>query len=245
MIIRLDDRTGQEGLKALLEPRVTVVVERMPFGDAAFDGHGPKGTVAVGVEIKKLGDILTCVTDQRYSGHQLPGMVASYDICYLVIEGDWGCGPKGEIVETLHRGNFKLTHPSKTRLTFSEFTKWLHTLEVRAGQYVMMTGSRERTAALLVDLAAWWAKPWAQHSAHLAFEPKLWLKDSALLIRPGFASQVAKELPGVGWEKSKAVVERFKTVQRMVEATEEEWRQVPGIGPTLASRIWRAWRGIK
>jgi len=58
-----------------------------------------------------------------------------------------------------------------------------------------------------------------------------------LLYKPSLARRVAAELPGIGIGKSGAVADHFKTVRKMVEADEQEWTEVAGIGKTLAKKI--------
>jgi NAD-dependent DNA ligase len=47
---------------------------------------------------------------------------------------------------------------------------------------------------------------------------------------------VAALLPGIGWGKSAAVENKFKTVLDMVAADQRDWETIPGIGPTIAKR---------
>jgi DNA integrity scanning protein DisA with diadenylate cyclase activity len=62
------------------------------------------------------------------------------------------------------------------------------------------------------------------------------------LLRPGKPSllrRIAIELPNIGYERV-AIVEKFGTVRRMFEATEEEWRNLEGIGKVTAKNCWEA-----
>jgi excinuclease UvrABC nuclease subunit len=54
---------------------------------------------------------------------------------------------------------------------------------------------------------------------------------------------VVKQLPGVGKNRAHAITRTFSTVWWMAHASETEWACIPGIGPRLANRIWRALRG--
>jgi ERCC4-type nuclease len=118
---------------------------------------------------------------------------------------------------------------------------WLLTLELRGGIHVHRTRSIEDSAAWLAALYHWWTgKAWSQHRGHLALGTQ---PDTSLFNRPSLARRVAAELPGIGYEKSQDVEKKFPTVAAMVAGSEESWRTIPGIGPTLAARAYRSLRG--
>lgn len=243
MIITLDPRAGSGDLKPLLEDRVTVHMVQMPFGDAAFDGHGPNGLCGVGVEIKKLDDVLDCAIDKRYSAHQLVGMWGMYDFCYLLIEGRWHQGPNDRIMKVTRKGQFTFMAEAKTPLAYSSFMRWINTIRVKAAVYDIYSFSREGTASLLVDLAKWWAKPWKDHSAHLALDRALYHRpDKVLLTKPSQQRTMVGESPGIGWEKSQRVLQHFGSIHAAVNAPVAEWLKIEGIGPKTAEFLYRFYR---
>lgn len=248
MIIGLDPRAGSGDLAPLLEHRVSLQVQQREYGDAWFEGQGPRGPVKIGVEIKKIQDAATCMVDQRFAGHQLPGLLGDYNVVYLVLEGTYRCGGDGSLlIERIVKwpgGSKTISSPAKGGgIDFSRFERWLTSIEEKAAVRLRHTSGRLETAQLLIDLAAWWAKPWASHSALQAFDPQLHLRpDRVLLVKPGFVARVIKEFPGIGWDKHKGVLRRFPTVLAAVEAPIPEWESIPGIGKTLAARIFGALR---
>ena len=62
-------------------------------------------------------------------------------------------------------------------------------------------------------------------------------------FRPGYGRvvslvrRVAKELPGIGWERSLLVEETFDSVRTMVNAPLEEWLEIEGIGKGIATKV--------
>ena len=48
---------------------------------------------------------------------------------------------------------------------------------------------------------------------------------------------MAAILPGVGNNRSKVVESYFKSLKAMVNATEDEWLQIDGIGKTIARNV--------
>lgn len=190
--------------------------------------------VMVGIERKTLRDLIGSLESGRLAGHQLPGLIASYNVVYLIVEGisrNYG----GNLEERVGKAWKGLNISGKG------FDGYLNTLSTIAGITVLRTPYLEATAELIYHLYLWWAKGWEKHKSHLGFchiRPPY-----ALLRPPSLLRSVAKELPGVGWERSAAVEKKFKSILEMAEATEEDWRDIPGIGKILARQIVKALRG--
>jgi ERCC4-type nuclease len=235
-MIMVDPRAGSVDyipiLKSLGAPVEAVGLE---FGDAAFYAKGfPRG---IGVELKKLNDMLQCITTGRFSGHQLPGLARDYDVAYLIVEGFWRPGDDG-VLETWRHGGWTPVQLGKRVWMYRDFDAFLNTMEIRGGITVKRTVSPEETGRVLYGLYDWW-QSFDGHRAHLALNRSH--RDGALFIRPTLARRVAAELPGVGFDRSGDVAKAFPTVLEMVCATEKEWRGVKGIGKTLAKKIVEAW----
>ena len=63
------------------------IIVRMDYGDAMVTGNGPCGQVDIGIERKRIGDLVNSITTGRLSGHQLPGLLAQYYKVYIIVEG--------------------------------------------------------------------------------------------------------------------------------------------------------------
>lgn len=235
-MIQVDDRIGSQDLSAPLRKRGIMIREvRLPFGDISFVGNGPEGRpVSVGAEIKTLGDMARCLVDKRFAGHQLPGLLRTYESPWLIIEGS--CRPDNASgLMQIWDGHRKWHHPPY-RVMWAEFTRALLTYELQAGIQVLRTGNREETAAMVAALYGWWTgKDWEEHRAHLAFSTA---GPEGGLVRHSLKRRWAKELPGIGYEKSKAVAEAFRSAWQMANASETEWSQIAGIGKKLAAAIY-------
>jgi ERCC4-type nuclease len=254
-MITIDDRAGSGDLVSYLRPRAEL--GRLEFGDASLEGEGPDGLpILVGVEIKTCGDALKCLTDGRFAGHQLPGLVSSYNVVYLLVEGDWRRDMKSGLLQFkwLRKGKSQWYDASigARRFMWSDFDRWFMTMEIKGGIRVRFVRDRLETAQFLKDLDKWWAVDgWDSHQSHRAFDESggltrpSELMDRAMLTRPGLVRLVAKELPGVGWGKSQAVEKAFPTVADMVMASEKTWAGIDGIGKTMAARLYASLRGIK
>jgi len=239
-MLYLDARVGSGDLDEPLR-RLGLDVEVIPridFADVAFFGHGPLGenTVQIGIEIKKIRDLLNV---ERLSGHQLPGLLRQYDHVWLIVEGLWRPGDDGvlEIPRGREWGPLEL---GSRRFMYKEADNYLTTLEVKGGLRVRRTTNRGETARTVAGLYGWWNdKAWLQHRSHLALHRAV---DTAFLVPPPLRRCVAAELPGLGMQKSEAVAGFFKNTFDMINADPKTWTEITGIGKTLAQRIHEAIR---
>lgn len=211
---------------------------RLEYGDVAFTGNGPRGEVMVGIERKTIQDLLNSITSGRLSSHQLPGMVRAYDYRWIVIEGLWRVARDG-LIEVWRGGGWR---PAVSRMSWHEVSRYLVTVEVRGGCWTRRTSSIWETTVLVGALFKWWGKDWKSHRGHLLLEKGL-APDRVLFDQPSYPRMVAAVLPGIGWTRSKAVAQRFKTISAMVGAGAKEWAQVDGIGKKLSTEMPLILRG--
>jgi ERCC4-type nuclease len=80
-------------------------IERMQFGDFSWLGNGPDGAPwSIGVERKTIGDMIQSITSDRFSGHQLPGLLNTYNAVYVLVEGLYRPDQRTGVLETFKRG---------------------------------------------------------------------------------------------------------------------------------------------
>lgn len=229
----LDPREGSGKLAGPLDALgLPVVTKRMEAGDVAFLSHAGE---PIGIEIKTLGDFYASMRTGRLQGRQLPLLAKTYKRSYLIIEGIWRPMPNG-LVAT-RRGRLWVTSWFRRNhgLRFDEMHGFLLTLEERAGvSWRRSTGALE-TLHLIKSIYRWWSdKPVEKHRSHLAFHRE---PDPHLLSKPSLTRLWAKELPGVGWDRAKQIEKFFPSAQALALADISTWKEVPGIGKTLATRI--------
>ncbi len=241
-MILIDPRAGSNELTAPLTLAGLPCIETtLEFGDLAFIGRGEQGVqVNIGIEHKKLPDLVQSLTDDRLAGHQAPGMLITYDRSYLIIEGEWDVDSGGNVVvPTRIKGR-------ATRLKgcppASILQQRVLTLEHRAGLRVRWTRSQQETIRYVSALYRFWTdRDLDEHRSHLALHaPDL---DRAVLAPVSDKRRIAAMLPGVGVQKSEAVDRHFQSMEEMVCADTSEWQQIDGIGKTLAARIVAFCRG--
>jgi len=241
MMILVDKRVGSGDLINHF-PNKSASLTTLEFGDCAFLGNGPGGApVRVGIEVKALGDAAASIRSGRFAGHQLPGLVASYDKVYVILEGMYRPGSEGEL-ETYRRGQWVTGEWGQTAWMYNELDGWINTISIVAGVTVKRTMTRKETAAVIYGLYHWWtSKSFEKHRSHVGFDES----GRTTLFKPSLVRRVAAELPLIGWERSSDVADTFSSVLAMVLADEKDWQKIKGIGKTIARRVTAAIRGEK
>ena len=267
-MMQVDDRAGSKELYPLLKAKgLPVTLTRLPYGDISFLGSGPEGRpVTVGIEYKTIHDALACMCDGRFAGHQLPGMIASYEQPWFLVEGLWRGNSKTGLLEyRAKKGDWREAHIGSRRFMLSDLQTWLFTMTIKGGVQVSTISDSTMATVWISTLYKWWTngkgkegKGWDGHKSHLAFHDGTrhgrpfarqsvfgGLRDRAVLVRPTTCRQVAAQLPGVGWEKSARIAKQFPTVESLMLATVEDLCTVEGIGTVLAGKVYQALRSVK
>ena len=230
-MLLLDDRQGSGELLPLFKPYdVQVELARLEFGDACWSGRGSTGPELIGVERKTIHDLVASMRSKRLSGHQLPGLMRTYDWVYLLVEGIWKCGQKGD-VQVLARGGWVALAVGSKPILYREVDHYLSTLACVCGVQVERTSDERQTVAWLVSRYKWWVdKEWGQHRSHVEvyapYEAGSGSRRGSFLNRtPSLAEKVAAQIPGLD-RGALQVAKRFRTVERLVGASVGEWAAV-------------------
>lgn len=238
-MILVDDRTGSKELLAYLSPHITTLTT-LDSGDAAFLGYGPDGpmTYPVGIERKAFGDLISCFGDGRLSGSQIPKMTNQYKRIYLIVEGKPRVTKTGNII--LPRKVDGETKWVESKYTYRQLDNFMNSLEEEIHVQVKRSFDIQETAWQIEDLYFRWTKP--THNSVYTFDTS---QEPVQYVKPSFKKRVAAQLDGIGYGRADAVAETFDNVYHMVTAQEEEWREIKGIGKTLAKKVVAQFRGIK
>lgn len=249
-MLTIDDRTGSSDLYPVLRGLgLPCTLGRIDFGDVSFTGTGSEGVpVPVGIEYKKVRDVLQCMTNGRFAGHQLPGLVNSYSQVVLLMEGEIRPRhPDGVLEVKSNKGFWYEGTVGTRRFMYRDLAKWLLTMSIKGGLTVSRTADLRETAISISALYNWWVGDgYDHHRSHLALNVSgdirgnSGMRDRAILTRPTFLRRIAAELPGVGFEKSAAVEKFFGTLEALFYASEGDIAQVPGIGKGIAAKVWGA-----
>jgi ERCC4-type nuclease len=229
-VIRIDPRAGScELIAPLRKIGYEVKVEEMSFGDLAFKGNGPLAPMQIGIEYKKMEDLIQCLNDDRFLGHQLPGMLALYDRAYLVVEGTplWQSDGGFKNYEgTLHR--WRRSH---SNITLRRLLSAVMKIEELGCRTIFMA-SQSSALTYITTLHDWWQKKWEEHSK------KVYMHTPTLnLIVPSLRQKVAILLPGIGHQKLSLVADNWTNTRSMINASREDWLRLRGIGSKTADSI--------
>lgn len=223
-MLLVDSRVGSAELaKPLRASGLSVEVVMLTYGDIAFQGQGPNGTVLeIGIELKRLGDFIQSTRSGRLQQQRL-GLIDVYDRAWLLVEGTWRANSTGQLVTYGGRGKPWRVMPGK--MTAAELDKQLLTYELRGGLHVRMSDSRRDTVRFLVSLYRWWTdSAFESHRSHLAiYHPDL---DRFGLGSVSQCRSTLATLPRVGSSVSHAAAKRFGSIRRAVNASAEEWAEV-------------------
>lgn len=242
-MILVDERIGSRDLApplAELCAPVPVELRRLQHGDFAFaTDHGPLGPAWVGIERKKVSELMGDIEEGRFVGNQMAPMLRRYDFNYLIIEG-WSRRNHQSGQLEIPRGNPQ----DRQWIRIGDYRRLdshLNTLRLMTPIHVVKAPRWADTVMEIHLLYHWFSKPWGDHASHLRFPVKA--KSRIEMTEPGIVRRVAKEFDNIGWERSIAVEGIFDSVQAMGNSNQEQWELIDGIGPGRAAKIIRQIRG--
>jgi ERCC4-type nuclease len=237
VVILIDNRVGSKELLPFVQ-RVgyTAQLDHLEFGDACFEGNGPRGRMGIGIERKTLSDMLNCIDDSRYAAHQRPGLLAMYDRSILIIEGIWKPDAvSGYLMECIRTLEWR---PLRYRMQMTRYAKlfrYLLTVQL-AGQIVIQTRDMEHTAYNICECFSYFQKKWDDHTSLLETQK---LNMPALAGPPSLVRRWAADLDGVGVKYSMEAERLFRTPFELAQSNEADWLTIPGIGVRTAQSIVR------
>lgn len=205
--------------------------ESLPYGDFAFEGFDTKGPIAVGVERKRLHDMLTCIDDNRLVTHQRLGMVQLYTERWLVIEGIWRPhDPKDLLMEGNNQGGWWECKPGGRAVLYSKLRRYLFSV-ARSGSFVDILYTRDmtHTAQDLVHLYHYYQK--RDHTSHVT---KQRMNIPSFDRKPSLVRRWAEEIEGCGPKTAELAANHFKTPQALANSEALEWLGIPGVGQKTA-----------
>lgn len=225
-----------------------VPCDRSPllFGDVCFEGNGPHGTMLIGIEMKKIHDMLNCIDDARFSAHQRTGMSQMYKVSILNIQGYWRAHDEsGLLMEGfLNRdGELKWAYcrPAGRTVMYSKLRRYLFSVSL-SGVHVTYTRDIVQTSIDIVEWYWYFQKRWKDHTALLEMQK---LNIPSLTGKPPLVRRWAADLEGIGVKFSDDAAKLFKKPITLATSDEMDWLRIPGIGVPTAQSIWREIHGVK
>jgi ERCC4-type nuclease len=209
------------------------------YGDACFEGYGPEGLDAIGIERKRLRDMLTCIGDGRYNAQRV-GMEKMYAFSFLILEGVWAPNPHGVLyrgIEDKQGGIFWTPNWGEGMgiQMYAKLRRYLFSVSL-SGVHVLYTRNLYQTAYDIHELFHYFQKPWRDHKSMLALHQRT-VTIPTLNHRASLVRRWAFELEGVGMEKSADAERLFRTPRELANAEESQWMKIPGVGAHTAIDI--------
>jgi hypothetical protein len=239
VVVFVDSRAGSHELvKPLRALGLPVTEQILTSGDVMFEGKGEQGKlVTIGIEYKKLGELVGSLRSERLQGHQLLKMQREFDFIYLLIEGTIAYEPPNGMLLDLRRRKSPRVLPG--RMSLSELFKRLHTLQLRGGLTPLWaTGISCSCLQIETLYRVWTDRNLDAHTSHIAIyrpPPLVPISEFRVFIQ---------SIDGIGFDTSKAAEAHFQgNVRAAVNASAAEWLQIKGIGPKLAQHIQDVFEG--
>ncbi len=231
-MIYVDNRIGSKELHPLFPPG-SATLTHLKYADFSFTGHHKTGDVLVGVERKRIGDLINGMCTGRISGKQLIGMLNAYHHVYLVVEGQFRANPRNGMLEVWRRGGWCEYRAGSRKFMARDIWAYLNTLTMVCGLHCYYCPRDTDTVYYITALHHWWNKEYDEHRSHL--QPHN--RDSVQLTKHSVFRRMVAQMDGIGWEKAKALDVEFDSMSELVGATQEDLMEVDGIGKGLAEGI--------
>jgi ERCC4-type nuclease len=236
-MILVDDRIGSAEMLPLFQ-RGKAELSRLDFGDFAFVGNGRDSAVMVGIERKTVTDFLAGYDTGRFNGYQLGGLMHSYGVVYVIIEGMFRRSPTSGLLELINGHGWDVPKNGR-KWMFREFVCTINSLamcpDMNPSIQVITTMNKHDTVAWVEALHHWWTeKEYKDHQSHV----NLYRGPSfAELVNPTLLRKMLYCFKGIGFEKMRLLEKEFSSVQDMVNAGPERWAKVKGISKRMADEI--------
>ena len=219
----------------------------LEYGDAVFWAWDKSSTICA--EIKRVLDLLISIERTGRLEQQMRSARQVHRAYYLVLHGFKyiGANREGMVSQWTRDGWKPIVIPDRVvngrteghQMSYRRMDNYLNSLATLEGVVIKQTRDEQETARVIVDLYWWWSKDIEEHTSTMRLPEPAHLPYGTI----GLVRRVAAELRGVGLQRSKAVEQRFDSVEAMVAAEEKDWRGIEGIGAGLAKRIVRELRG--
>lgn len=251
-MILVDSAKGSWELQSLLQRQgIQTDKASLPYADACFEGNGPDGMVGIGVERKRIQDMLDCIDDGRYTGHQRVGMAHMYRFNFLILEGYWRPDTRsGLLLFGIPKPDGKMFWADKSprgqRVMYRKLRRYLISVSL-ARVVVLYTRDIAHTAYDIAELYHWWQKQWRDHKALLAMHLGSFAEydgrtDELMTVptldrKPSLVRRWAAELSGIGVVKSGEAERIFRTPNALANSDETDWVKIDGVGAGTAQSV--------
>ena len=226
---------GGDLLPYILAQKQKAEKSMLAAGDACFEGNGKEGRILIGIERKRLSDILNCVDDARYAQQRVV-LKQMYRINFLIIEGVWKPDSvTGYLMECIQYLTWKPYRYRSQMVRYSKLFRYLISVQL-GGTPVVITRDIEHTAYNIVEIYQYFQKRWEDHTSLIEVQ-KMSIPD--MNSRPSLVRRWASDLDGVGVKYSLEADQLFPSAYDLATGDEFSWLKIKGIGVATAQDIIR------
>lgn len=245
-MVLIDDRDGSRTLSYCSALQGHCELTRLEFGDVMLTGHGPDdSTLTVGLEVKSVHDLLSSMGSGRLQGHQIPGMLKSYNHSWLLLFGNARPGADNYL-EVNRNGRWQHFKLGRRPVPWSYLEGFLLTVQMFTPVRVKWVYNEEEAGKWISVYDRWLSKKWEQHKGLKVFNES-GKRAAPMEANPveALMAQVAAVLPGVGWTRGWNAARHFESVEQMMSAHAPEWEKIDKFGPVMAKSVRQAIRRQK
>jgi ERCC4-type nuclease len=235
ILIYIDTAEGSRELYQSFKPHEAELIN-LGFADIAFEGNTANGSGVIGIEYKKVNELVGSILSERLVCEQIPKLCQAVDVAYLLIEGYVRKDYRSSTLITLF-GKTWQPYKYSSMVDYDRIYGTLLTMTEKCGVRVLFAGNKHDTVTQLRSLARWWSRSWKAHNSNIGFYMGI---SGRQYGRVSLATKYATQLPGIGEEKAKWIGEYWglKKFNEVVESLDRKaWEQVPGISERTSLRI--------
>jgi ERCC4-type nuclease len=242
---RENEKSGTDMLGLIRSHRAspTALHKHLSAGDFCFAGEGPKGPALIGIERKRIKDVLSSIRTGRLS-EQLVRMLNYYDYSFLVLEGTFRTNWHSGILEDKYGRDYSPVYVGKSTFLGLELESALTSILSATPVRYLRTRSDRETVEWLISLNHAFSSPWdKQLSKVTAIHQQ---EQYATVGKASTIRRVTNSLSGLGWEKSGTLEQNYASVWDMMSTDSncpcirpaKDYEKLPGFGKVISKRVW-------
>ncbi len=243
-MILADAAVGSHELIARINKRgVPCQKDNLPFGDFMFEGKTDQGNKMIGIERKKVPDMVDCIDSARYAGHQQIGMSQWFRFRFLIIEGIWKAHHEDLNLMHVVGKEYRPFMHGRYPVRYSKLFRYLISAQLTGGAYVIYSPSDTQTVINICEIYHFFQKRWEDHTAMQA----IYVPPVASFTTPTLLLEFLSRLHGLGSKLAPLAAKHFsryggtpaEKIARVLKADEVEWLMIEGVNPKVVGKIMK------
>jgi ERCC4-type nuclease len=263
-MIFIDDRAGSAALvdHAPLDDATVAQLTHLDAGDAMFVGNGPTGSLLIGVEVKRIDELISAQQTGRLTT-QVERMLDTYGRNYLAYYGQIETDSEDSLLHAVTDSDEyvyasfgapidapsfcpSVAITSGRKVPFAYLFNLLSDLD-ESGIHCAHCNTYADVATYIGRLHRAWSKPWAARTYLRTVDnsqPKPLIPRYATTKveheRIKLFVAAVSHLPGMGYVRALAIAKHFPSMRALFNASVLQLMSVDGIGKTGAKRLHAA-----